>query len=271
MERIYLKKKAKKITDSSMISAIQDGDLTKILNIIVNNPMSHVNRIDFLSKNYGVSEYDILNENFAISLDKKKALAKKRIRINVRNSTSLSFVSGLPGGIALAGTIPADIAQNMVISIRLIQELAYIYGYEEIISQDGELKIDGLILFLGIMFSAQSAGALLRVATRNAATFTSKKIMTTALTKTAWYPLLKNISKVVAKNTLTKKTLAISASKAIPVIGGVVSGGITSVTMNRAAKRLNKELIKGDPANYNEERFNEDIGTIEVDFEEIDD
>lgn len=99
--------------------------------------------------------------------------------------------------------------QNMGYSIRLIQELAYIYDYEDVIDSDGELKIDGLILFLGTMFSAQGAASLLRVASRNAAVYASKKIMTTALTKGMWYPMLKNISKVVASKTLTKKDLQV--------------------------------------------------------------
>ncbi|SLC86531.1 Uncharacterised protein [Mycobacteroides abscessus subsp. abscessus] len=226
-----MKNNEKQAAGSSLIPAIQSGDLMKLLETILNNPMAHVNRIDFLSKIYGVSEDEIRNGSITISLKEKETMAKVRIHKNVIGSSSLSFVSGLPGGLAMAGTIPADILQNMIYSIRLIQELAYIYDYENIIDQDGELKIDGLVLFLGTMFSAQGAASLLRVASTNAAKYASKKIMTTALTKTLWYPFIKNISKVVASKTLTKKGLASAASKAIPVIGGIASAAPNSAKL----------------------------------------
>lgn len=258
-----------KTSNNSLINAVQTRDLKKILEILLDNPMSHVNRIEFLSKIYNISEGDVLLGKINSTLKDKEALAKRCIKNNVTKSTGLSFASGLPGGVALAGTIPADILQNMVFSIRLIQELAYIYEYENLIDDDGDLKVDGIILFLGTMFSAQGAASLLRVASTNAAKYASKKVMTTALTKTIWYPFIKNISKVVASRTLTKKSLASAASKAIPVIGGVASGGLTAVTMSIAAKRLNGELIKGYSSNYSEEKFNKDIEIIEAEFEVI--
>lgn len=262
-------KKGNQVVNNSLLRTIQTGDLIKILEIVLENPLAHINRVDFLSKIYGVSESDIRNGNVSVSLKKKELFAKQRIRKNITRSTSLSFFSGLPGGFAIVGTIPADILQNMVFSIRLIQELAYIYDYEDIIDQDGEIKIDGLILFLGVMFGAQGAASLMRVASTNAARYASKKIMTTALMKTIWYPLLKNISKVVASKTLTKKTLASAVSKAVPVIGAVTSGSVTAVTMELASKKLNRELVKGYHTNYNEESFNKDIHIIEAEFEEI--
>lgn len=252
-----------------LVTAIQSLDLQSFLKIVLDNPMAHVNRVDFLAKIYNVSDEDIRLGNIQSTLEEKKALAKRSIKNNITKSSSISFASGIPGGLALAGTIPADILQNMVFSIRLIQELAYIYEYEEIIDKDGDLQIDGIILFLGAMFSAQGAGSLIRVASVNTAKFASKKIMTSALMKTVWYPMLKNISKVVASKTLTKKALAGAASKAIPVIGGITSGGLTAVTMSVAAKKLNAELIRGYSSNYNEDIFSKDVEIIEAEFEEI--
>lgn len=258
-----------KTANSTLLNAIQTRNLNNLLEILLNNPMSHVNRIEFLSKIYDISEEDVLLGKIDSTLSEKEAYAKRCIKNNITKSTGLSFASGLPGGLALAGTIPADILQNMIFSIRLIQELAYIYEYEDLLDKEGDLKIDGIILFLGTMFSAQGAASLLRVASNNTANYASKKIMTTALTKGAWFPFIRNISKVVASQTLTKKGLASAASKAIPIIGGVASGGLTAVTMSVAAKRLNNELIKGYSSNYSEEKFNKDIEIIEAEFEVI--
>lgn len=253
----------------NLVNAIQNFNLKSFLEVVLNNPMAHVNRVDFLAKIYNVSDEDVRLGKIQSTLIEKEALAKRSIKNNVTKSTSLSILSGVPGGLALAGTVPADILQNMIYSVRLIQELAYIYEYDEIVDRDGTLQVDGIILFLGAMFSAQGAGSLIRIASANTAKYASKKIMTTALMQTAWYPLLKNISKVVASKTLTKKTLAGAASKAVPLIGGIASGGLTAFTMSIAAKKLNAELIKGYDSNYNEKTFAEDIEFIEGKFEEI--
>lgn len=77
-------------------------------------------------------------------------------------SSSVSFVAGVPGGIAMAATIPADTAQFFGMTLRLSQEIGYIYGYEDFWDDD-ELdveKVNGdLVLFLGVMFGVGGAAA----------------------------------------------------------------------------------------------------------------
>ena len=43
-----------------------------------------------------------------------------------RRTTALSFAAGIPGGLAMAATIPADVAQFFGMALRLAQELAYL-------------------------------------------------------------------------------------------------------------------------------------------------
>ncbi|TGE70804.1 hypothetical protein C6P11_10060 [Weissella confusa] len=145
----------------------------------------------------------------------------------------------------------------------MAQELAYIYGYKDIFNSNGDLTEEGqtqLILSLGIMFGVQGAGAVLRVMAQNAAKYVSKKILTSALTKTWWYPLLKEISKVVATKTLTKKGLAGIAEKAVPLVGGLVSGLVTFASMAPAAEQLKTELAKG--LHYTQDIFDADFKEI---------
>ncbi len=42
-------------------------------------------------------------------------------------STGVSFAAGLPGGFAMAATIPADILQFYAIALRFAQEISYIF------------------------------------------------------------------------------------------------------------------------------------------------
>ena len=77
------------------------------------------------------------------------------------------------------------------------------------------------------------------------------------MTKTFWYPMIKKICSFVGY-TLTKKTLASGVSKAIPVIGGVISGTINFASMMPMARKLN-DTLDNATFDYSEEKFNKDI------------
>lgn len=256
-------------SNDSILSAIKSQNLNYIIEQIINNPVSHVDRVEFLSKLYHVSQEDIRKGNYSVTKSERKSLALKRIHKITAETATFSFVSGIPGGVAIAASIPTDIAQNMVFSIRLSQEMAYIYDYDSVLDDEGNMDVDGLTLFLGIMFGANGAASLTRVASVNAAKYTANKIAKTALMKTWWYPVLKNISKVVAAKTLTKQGLAKGAAKVVPILGGFASGGLTAVTMEVTAKKLNDELLKGYGEAYDETQYKNDLKIIEGQFEEI--
>lgn len=55
-------------------------------------------------------------------------IAREVIDFETKKSTALSFAAGLPGGVAMAGTIPADMTQYYVHAFRIMQKLAYLYG-----------------------------------------------------------------------------------------------------------------------------------------------
>jgi hypothetical protein len=70
-----------------------------------------------------------------------------------------------------------------------------------------------------------------------------KQVLTQALTKGAVYPMIKKTAKVLGV-TMTKKLLANGIGKAIPVVGGLLSGAITYASFHPMANRLNAHLIK---------------------------
>lgn len=69
-------------------------------------------------------------------------IASNVINSNVLQSSSISFASGLPGGVAIAATIPADMAQFYGYSLKLAQEISYVYGYQNIWTNQDELTED---------------------------------------------------------------------------------------------------------------------------------
>lgn len=176
------------MTDNNQLPQ-PDNALLQAIQMAFEIPGVKLDRKTFLIAKFNMTTDQVNNGGPQDYFQKEKIdkIAENSINFNVFSSTALSTAAGLPGGFAMAATIPADIAQNMGFSLRLAQELAYIYGYKDIFNSNGDLTEEGqtqLILFLGIMFGVQGAGAVLRVMAQNAAKYVSKKILTSALTKT---------------------------------------------------------------------------------------
>ncbi|MBR0518985.1 hypothetical protein IJJ97_04260, partial [bacterium] len=75
-------------------------------------------------------------------------VAEQTITNETNKVSAISFVSGLPGGLAMAGTIPADLAQYFAHIIIVAQELGYIYGWKEICSVENELNPEAASLLI---------------------------------------------------------------------------------------------------------------------------
>lgn len=147
--------------------------------------------------------------------------------------------------------------------------------------KNGEVDIEiiqnTLIIYLGVMFGVAGASAGVRLLSSQLAKVALKKIPQKALTKTIWYPIVKQVCKAIGIK-MTKDVAAKGISKAIPVIGGLVSGGLTFISMRPMGKKLASTL---DEANfhYTETKMKKDLDEFEklsksddvevVEFEEI--
>ncbi len=172
-------------------------------------------------------------------------LADAAISIETRKVTGLSALAGMPGGLAMFGTIPADVVQYFAHSLRIEQKLAYIYGWESFLNDEDEVDDETmyrLILFLGVMMQVGSIdSSLVKFAAQTAKAGVARAIEKQALTKTFWFIPLRRVLRVVGVN-MTKKSFAETVAKGVPVVGGVVSGGLTYVTFRPSAVSLKKHL-----------------------------
>lgn len=253
----------------------KDNDLAKqmmleeVITKAVQIPGVKVNRKQFLAEQFA-SKVDNLEEildkgpvEAGIKREDINLLSKKLILTRTSQSSIASFVAGIPGGLAMAATIPADVLQFFGMSLRLAQELSYLYGAQDL-WDDGKIDDDKvknqLILYCGVMFGVSGAVSGVRVLSTQLSKTALKKIPQKALTKTFWYPILKKIANFIGIS-LTKKTFAQGVSKAVPVIGGFISGGINFASMMPMANKLNDTLDKAT-FNYSDEEFNKDIEII---------
>lgn len=167
------------------------------------------------------------------------------IEFETKKCAGLSFLAGIPGGVALAGTVPADLAQYFAHVMRIEQKLAYLYGWQSFLSPEDEVDDETLmklIVLMGIMLEVGGvANSVTKFATDVAQKSIARTIERQALTKTFFYTPMKSVLRVLGVN-LTKQTFAKSVSKVVPVVGGVVSGGLTYASFKPGAERLRRYL-----------------------------
>lgn len=206
-----------------------------------------------------------------VSLEELDKLAEDIISFETNKSAAMSFAAGLPGGFAMVGTIPVDLTQYYVHAFRIMQKLAYLYGWRELISDMDEVDdetIGVLAVFFGVMLGVGGAAQSLTMFARTVAMpALQKQITKQALTKTSWYPVMKHCLRFIGIN-LTKKTFAQGVSKAIPLIGGVVSGSMTFVSLQSQSSRLKNHLRELPPPGVDAEVWKQAvIGATPVDEE----
>lgn len=235
-----------------------------VINESLKLPFIKVDRSDFLTKTFS-NKIDDMPKLFKegpqafFSKEELDRIASNVINSNVLQSSSISFASGLPGGVAIAATIPADMAQFYGYSLKLAQEISYVYGYQNIWTNQDELTEDAkntLILYLGIMFGVSSAGSTIRILSNKLALQALKQLPNKTLTKHLYFTILKKVLAIFGTK-LTKATFAKGVSKVIPVVGGVLSGSMNYLSLKPMANKLKDEL--GKSVNYTQQDFEQDI------------
>lgn len=180
-----------------------------------------------------------------VSLELIGRIADESIRHESTKVTGLSVAAGLPGGFALIGTIPADSAQYLAHMLRVAQKLAYLYSWPELFSGEGEEIDDGtqnvLVLFVGVMFGVQAANKGVTLVAAKFAEQVVRQLPRQALTKGVVYPIVKAVAGRLGVE-MTKGVFAKGVSKAIPILGGLISGGLTLATFLPMSKRLQRHL-----------------------------
>ncbi len=245
-------------TDSVINAIDQNGngeiDIEDIVIMGLRVPGIKINRAEFLKrelfKNYPQNVIDTAIANTPaqakiplIEIDK---IADEVIKFERNCVSGISAALGTPGGVAMVATIPADISQYYGYMLRVTQKLLYLYGFPEIDTEEKGQKFDSetiniLILCLGVMYGVAGANNAIKVMAKALATGVEKKLIRAALTKGTIYPIVKSVMKWFNVN-LTKKIFAETFKKAIPVVGGVIGGGITFVTFKPCCDKLKASL-----------------------------
>ena len=250
----------------------------KVMNLALSMPMVKVDRTAFLTKEFSMYDNaDQLRDKRPIDLFDAEAIeraARGVINSHLTTATVTSTAAGIPGGPAMAATMPADIAQYYWHVLVVAQKLGYLYGWPDLLDDKGQIT-EGtrnvLTLFVGVMFGAQAANKLVGEIAKRVSLQAAKRLPQQALTKTMYYPVVKQVAKWIGVK-MTKDTFGRGVGKAIPILGGVLSGAITAFSFKPMAEKLHKHLREEMPMmrSLNENVFFDENNIEDVAFEEQD-
>ena len=243
----------------SVVNAIDENgngeiDIEDIIVKGLRLPGVKINRAEFIQKQlFKFYPKEIID--IAISESPMKAgipvkeidkIADEVIKYERNNVSGISTALGIPGGWAMIATIPADIIQYYGYLLRATQKLLYLYGFPEIDIEDQGNKFDDatmntLIICFGVMYGTAGATNALKAMAKALGVGIEKELLKKALTKGTIYPIVKSVAKWFGVK-MTKEIFAGFFKKAIPVIGGVLGGGITYISFKPCCDKLKKSL-----------------------------
>lgn len=242
-----------KVFDALDINNDGRVDTEDIIILGLRIPGVHIEREEFLRKQF-MKNYsnDVIQDaikfnpaHAGITVEEIDNIADQVIQYERNCVSGISLALGAPGGFAMVATLPADIAQYYGYMLRAIQKLLYLYGFPEINVENG-VNIDDetmnlITLCLGVMYGVEGSVASIKILSNALGKGVEKKLLQKALTKGTFYPIVKKISRWFSV-CMTKKVFAGFFRKAIPVVGGVVGGGITYLSFKPCCDNLKKSL-----------------------------
>lgn len=287
-----IQKGASVVKDSSVVAyqkaidaidANGNGEID-IEDIILNAmkvPGIRIDRDKFLAKELqNVCDQDTIDIAIAknpmsanIDLDIIDKLAEDTIKFERNCVSGISAALGIPGGVAMVATVPADILQYYGYMIRTAQKLMYLYGFPAISTDSKETKLDTatintLTICLGVMYGVVGANNAIKAMAKSLGEGVSKQLMKKALTKGTIYPIVKSVSKWFNVK-MTKEIFTGFFKKSIPVVGGVVGAGITYVSFKPCCEKLKNTLKDTALSNPNYVHDSENDIIIEISEEDV--
>lgn len=125
-------------------------------------PVIRVDREAFLRQQFADSEYlDEILEHGPQHVYTAESLRRKAdglIKKSTNQTTLAAFVAGIPGGPAAVAAGGADVAQYFGFAINLAQKIAYLFGEDDLFTDESELNEGAkvrVLAYLGVMLGKQ--------------------------------------------------------------------------------------------------------------------
>ena len=157
---------------------------------------------------------------------------------HINKCTATGFFLGLGGLVTMPVTIPANIAGVLYFQLRMIAGVAYMGGYDVYSPQ---VRMLTYVCLAGISIQSMLKNTGVKIGTRITKTVVAKipAKLTASINRGVGYRLF---TKFGSRG-------AVSLGKAVPIVGGIVSGSLDFVETRLIAERAYNMFIRGDVGN----------------------
>lgn len=234
-------------------------DINRIVKDAISSPLLKIDREKFLRKTLTKIYSEKIVEkaiiytptSAGIPLEDLDKIAKDSIDYEKYKVTFLSSAAGIPGGPTVIVTTPADLVQYFIHVFRIMQKLMYLYGWGNIYDCDNQIDdktFKMLMIFLGVMYGVERANTVIKGLANTIAKELPKRVARKPLTKTIWYPIIKEVLAQIGIK-VTKERTSTILGKMVPIIGAVLAGTITYQTFQQHSENLRQRFSELEAAN----------------------
>ena len=206
--------------------------------------MNRTQLMDNLDKLYGlvvdgvphvappITEFAEMYLRKSHSVDKA---AVKLINSQIAKSTASGFITGLGGILTIPVSLPANLATVLYFQLRMIAGVAYMAGFDVHSAQVRSLTY---MCLAGLTMEQVLKNTGIKVGTR----------ITKSVAAKLPGKLTASINQKVGYRLFTKfgNRSALSVGKAVPILGGIISGGIDMMETQMIAERAYNMFIGGE-------------------------
>ncbi|MGN1195880.1 MAG: hypothetical protein ACI4SB_10390, partial [Acutalibacteraceae bacterium] len=244
-------KKAKKFihkADKSDYKATEiDFPVEMIIQAVIKIPNVKISRNTFLSE-----QFKETGEEHILAVIKKgpvdagytrEELKKKAVKL-IQIRTTQAFIGDIPEEVSKSTSISDDTLIFYSAAVRLIQEIAYLYGESEFWNTDdfdADKTIGRLNLCYSVMSGSSKATKALKLLSSSASSKSFNKITENIIEKTVYNPIIKPAAKTLGVK-MHKTVYNRFVSKAVSVAGNTISQGLTLASLYPMANKLIKTL-----------------------------
>jgi len=161
--------------------------------------------------------------------------AVKLINSQIAKSTASGFVTGLGGILTIPVSLPVNLATVLYFQLRMIAGVAYMAGFDVHSTQVRSLTY---MCLAGLTMEQLLKNTGIKVGTRITKSVAAKLPgkMTASINQKVGYRLFTKFG----------NRSALSVGKAVPILGGVISGGIDMMETQMIAERAYNMFIGGE-------------------------
>lgn len=170
-------------------------------------------------------------------------LAKEEIRRHTRMATTTSATAGLLGGITLWVGVPSDVIQYYAHLVALVQKMAYLYGWQDMMPH-GEVTSETrakITLMIGGAMEIPNANRALHQIASTSRPHTARELLCTQDPEAPTSKVLKEIATMLSIQ-ISKSIASGVIAKSIPILGAITSGAVSFYTFKPLGTRLRQTL-----------------------------